>query len=378
MTPPTPPRAAPAHDRHHQPLTIGLVAPPWVPVPPPAYGGIELVIDVLARGLRARGHRVWLFTVGSSTCPVDRRWVLAEPPERIGDDLAGLTHALAAYDVLAGCSIVHDHTLAGPALASVGWPGPPVVTTNHGPFDERLSALYRRAARRVPLIAISANQAARAPAEIPVATVIPHGIDLDAYRPRLTGRGSDGYVACLTRMCPTKGVDIAARVAREAGVRLIIAAKMREPEEHAYFRQAVEPLLNDQVTYIGEVDHARKIELLRDADALLNPIRWDEPFGLVMIEALACGTPVIATPNGAATEIINRPQIGRLATTIGDLASALETVRRSGADRRQCRHHVVTHYSMQAMAAAHEAFYRHTIARHAPTHRRTARHPATA
>jgi glycosyltransferase involved in cell wall biosynthesis len=350
-------------------LTIGMVAPPWVPVPPPAYGGIELAIDVLARGLAARGQRVRLFTVGSSTCPVRREWVLPEPPDRIGDDLDGLTHALAAYEALADCDVIHDHTLAGPALAAAGWDGPPVVTTNHGPFDNRLSALYRRTAPRVPLIAISADQAAAAPDGVPVAVVIPHGVDLDAYPARLTRRGAGGYLLCLGRMSPTKGIDLAIHAARAAGRRLVIAAKCREPDEVAYYHQVIEPLLDDRITYVGEVDHTRKVDLLRGADALLNPIAWPEPFGLVMVEALACGTPVIATPNGAAKEIVDHGRCGWLAANLDDLTTAIEAAYNGAIDRRQCRHHAVTHYSMQAMAREHEHFYRNVL-----THRAALRY----
>jgi glycosyltransferase involved in cell wall biosynthesis len=344
-------------------LNIGIIAPPWVPVPPPAYGGIELVIDTLTRGLLARGHHVRLFTVGSSTCPVRRDWVLAGPPERIGEDLAGLTHALAAYETLAGCDILHDHTLAGPALVAAGWNGPPVVTTIHGPFDDRLSTLYRRTAHRVPLIAISADQASRAPQGVPVVTVIPHGVDLDAYPARVTRRASGGYLLCLGRMSPTKGIDLAIRAARRTGRRLVIAAKCREPDEHAYYHHVIEPLLDDQVTYVGEVDQARKIDFLRGADALLNPIQWPEPSGLVMIEALACGTPVIATPNGAAPEIITHGLNGFLATTIDDLTATIDATSRGAIDRRTCRLHAVNHHSMQALAREHETFYLSTISR---------------
>jgi glycosyltransferase involved in cell wall biosynthesis len=147
-----------------------------MPVPPPAYGGIESMIDALARGLAARGHEARLFTVGSSTCAVRRGWLHAEPPERIGSDLAGLCHAMAAYEWLADCDIVHDHSLTGPALAAAGGTTIPVVATNHGPFSPDLADLYRRVADRVPVVAISADQAARAPAGMPVVAVIHHGV----------------------------------------------------------------------------------------------------------------------------------------------------------------------------------------------------------
>jgi glycosyltransferase involved in cell wall biosynthesis len=193
-----------------------------------------------------------------------------------------------------------------------------------------------------------------------VATVIPHGIDLDSYQPRPRHRPSGNYLAVLSRMSPDKGIDVAIKVARRAGRRLKIAAKMREPVEYAYYHDVIEPLLGDGIEYVGEVDHHHKIRLLAGADVLLNPIQWPEPFGLAMIEALACGTPVIATPHGAAPEIVVPEVNGYLATTIDELAYAVGHLDRI--DRRRCRYHALNHFSMQAMAAEHAAFYQEVIA----------------
>jgi glycosyltransferase involved in cell wall biosynthesis len=294
------------------------------------------MIDGLARGLTALGHEVRLFTIGSSTCPVDRGWFHRAAPERIGSDLAGLSHALACeYLDAVGCDVIHDHTLAGLALAAAGWTTTPVVTTNHGPFAPDLVDLYCRVAQRVPIVAISADQAARAPAGVPITAVIHHDVDLSRYLPRTTRKRSGGYPLCLGRMSPDKGIDAAITAARAPGRRLLIAAKMREPDEHAYYRDRIELLLNDQIRYVGEVGHDAKIDLLRRADALVNPIRWPEPFGLVMIEALACGTPVIATPNGAAPEIVTPGVNGYLATPdhLTDAIGHLDQIDRRRAGR---------------------------------------------
>lgn len=342
-------------------LRIGIVAPPWVEVPPVAYGGAELMIDALARGLAARGHRVQLFTLGSSTCGVERGWLYESTPAQIGTAIVEIRHAMAAYDALADCTVVHDHTLAGVLLASLGLTAAPVLTTAHGPFDADLADLYRRVGHQVGVIAISADQASRAPAGLPLASVIHHGLDLDRYPPRLHGP-SDGYLLCLSRMHPDKGIDAAIKIARRAGRQLIIAAKMREPAEQAYFTNTIQPLLDHSVTYVGEVDHPTKVQLLQGADALLNPIAWPEPFGLTMIEALACGTPVIATPNGAAPEIVTPTINGYLAATPDQFVTAIE--RLTDIDRRRCRRDATTRFSMQAMAAEHETLYRHTITRH--------------
>lgn len=153
--------------------------------------------------------------------------------------------------------------------------------------------------------------------------------------------------------------------------RLVIAAKCREPDEWAYHRQVIETLLDDRVSYVGEVDHARKVELLQGVDVLLNPIQWREPFGLVMVEALACGTPVVAAPNGTASEIVDHGRTAYLAASVDDLAASIEAVYGGAIDRRRCRHHAVTHYSMQAMAREHEHFYRNVLTRRAADHAAT-------
>lgn len=340
-------------------MRIALVAPPWLPVPPPAYGGTELVLDGLARGLQLLGHEVLLCTTGDSTCPVDRVWT---HPEAIGVEnarpAAELKHVIDAYDAVTawGADVVHDHTLTG-LVWSAQYPELPVVTTNHGPFTGELGDVYRHLGHRVPIVAISAHQASTA-GDIPVAAVIHHGVDVAAHR---LGRGSGGYALFLGRMCPDKGVHTAIEVARRAGIRLLIAAKMKEPHERDYFAQKVRPLLGRDVEYIGEVGGAEKHELLADAVCLLNPIAWAEPFGMVMIEALAHGTPVVATPCGAAPEIVDDGVTGYLRETVDELADAVTKV--DGLDRRSCRAAAEARFSIAAMAEAHARFYRRQLQR---------------
>lgn len=193
----------------------------------------------------------------------------------------GGRHVINAYDHVRdwGADVVHDHTLVGPVYAERF--DLPVVTTNHGPFDGELADLYRAIADRVAVIAISHHQASTA-IQTPIAAVIHHGVDVDASP---HGSGDGGYALFLGRMSPDKGVDVAARVARRAEIRLRIAAKMREPAEVAYFERDVAPLLGDGIDYVGEVGGRAKLDLLAGARCLLNPIAWPEPFGMVMIEA---------------------------------------------------------------------------------------------
>lgn len=335
------------------PLRIALVAGPFVAVPPAGYGGTERVIDTLARGLHAAGHDVTLFTTGDSTCPVPRAWLFAEAaPDLMGSELRELRHVEHAYDLLAGCDVVHDHTLLGPYLAAARG-RTNVVTTNHGPFDADLADVYGRMQDRVPIIAISRHQASSAPPAVRVAAVIHHGLPLERY---VVGPGSPDRLVFVGRMNPSKGVHVAARVARRAGLPLVIAAKMRENPELEYFRAAVEPLLGHGVEYVGEIDEDAKIALLGSALALLNPISWPEPFGLVMAESLACGTPVVGFANGAAPEIVDDGETGLLVNGEDALVDALGRV--ADLSRRRCREVAEDRFSAARMVAEHELLYR--------------------
>jgi glycosyltransferase involved in cell wall biosynthesis len=251
---------------------------------------------------------------------------------------------------------VHDHTLIGPVYAE-RFEGLGVVTTNHGPFQSELGDLYRAIADQVPIIAISHHQAGTAP-EIPVAAVIHHGVDTSRFP---VGGGNGGYAAFLGRMCPEKGVSAAIRVARLAGVPLRIAAKMSEPAERAYFEAEVRPLLGGDVEYLGELDAYEKAELLGGTFCLLNPIAWPEPFGMVMVEALACGTPVVATPMGAAPEIVDDGATGFIRA--GEEALARAVLAAPGLDRALCREAACTKFSAERMVAEHLAVYRSVLER---------------
>lgn len=340
-------------------MRIAIVAPPWLPVPPPAYGGTENVLDTLARGLVAAGHDVLLCTTGDSTSPVARSSVF----ERAvgvgsGNSVDEIRHVIHAYEALEGVDVVHDHTLVGP-LYSAAFPGLPVVTTNHGPFNAALVDLYRVIAGRVPVIAISHNQASTA-LPVPIAAVIHHGVDPADFP---LGAGGGGYAVFLGRMHPSKAPHIAARIARTAGFPLRIAAKMREPEERDYFETLVRPLLGADVSYVGEADRETKIELLSSAECLLNPIAWAEPFGMVMIEALACGTPVLVTDCGAAPEIVEDGAVGFVRTDQAGLVEALGHLHEI--KRKTCRERVETVFSAHRMVEAHIDVYERAVKREA-------------
>jgi glycosyltransferase involved in cell wall biosynthesis len=333
---------------------IGIISPPWVAVPPLGYGGTEAVIDTLARGLVRAGHEVVLFATGDSTCPVERRSYWPEGVTPMGSILGETSHVLAAYDALAGCDVVHDHTLIGPLLTTRH--SVPVVTTNHAPFTPEIRALYAAATPAVSLVAISHAQRATAP-EIPVARVIHHGLDTSRVP---VGDGSGGYLVFLGRMNADKGVHRAIEVARRAGVPLKIAAKMREEAEIAYFDSVVRPLLGPDVEFLGEVAPPDREALLGSALALVNPIAWPEPFGMVMIESLATGTPVLTCPHGAAPEIVDDGITGFLAADVAALADAVALV--GSLDRRRCRAAVEARFSAERMVHDHVDLYRSLLA----------------
>jgi glycosyltransferase involved in cell wall biosynthesis len=337
-------------------MRIGLIAAPWIPVPPPNYGGTELVIDHIARGLVARGHDVRLFTVPESTCPVDRDWVLPKAAEPMGFTVPEAQHVLAAYEAFDDVDVIHDHTVLGPALAAGHkHPDIPVVFTNHNLVTAQTRPLLHAAAAAGSLIAISHDQYSRDP-DIQVSAVIHHGIDVDRYP---LGPGGGGYAMFLGRMNPDKGPERAIRIARAAGMPLKMVVKMWEPCEQAFFREVVEPLLGPDIELHLHSTHDENVELLRHAEALVNPISWHEPFGLVMPESLACGTPVLAFARGAAPEIIQHGVTGWLGADEADLSKALTRVREF--DRATCRQLVETRFTLDRMARDHERLYRRLI-----------------
>jgi len=332
-------------------MSIGLIAPPWLPVPPVAYGGTETVLDVLASGLTEAGHRVVLFASADSSCPVELR---SPSGPAQGVDVGGSSvevhHALSAYRELGDVDVIHDHTSVGPLVA---WAQrrPNVVTTNHNPFSAPYGSVFSAVDQLVDIVAISHHHAASA-VGIRIAKVIHHGLDPRSFP---IGRGDGGYLAFLGRMSPSKGPQRAIAIARAAGMPLVIAGKQHTAEEQQFFNSEIRPQLSAETTFVGEIGFADKVALLGGAKALLNPIAWDEPFGMVMIEALACGTPVYALSRGAAPEIVTSKATGLLAETDEELAVGLEDV--DSIDRAECRLVIESHFSMARMVDDHLELY---------------------
>jgi glycosyltransferase involved in cell wall biosynthesis len=338
-------------------MRIAVIAPPWAPVPPRLYGGIETVVDRQAVGLQAAGHDVVLFTTGDSTCAVPRRSFLPVAQGwRIGMSVPEVLHVSAAYDAIArlGFDVVHDHTVLGPFFAH-RCPEVPVVVTAHNPLEGEWTQLFTRIAEEVPVIAISHAQVAAMP-QIKPARVIHHGVDAADFP---VGSGGGAFVF-LGRMSPDKGAHSAMEAAHKAGARLVLAGKMRDRAEYDYFEQNVQPYLNENLVYAGEVPHEEKLELLAAAPALLFPIQWNEPFGMVMIEAMACGTPVIAFAQGAAPEVVRHGVTGMLCHDVDGMVEAMRGI--GEIDRGTCRAAVEGYFSTARMVAEHIELYEELIA----------------
>jgi glycosyltransferase involved in cell wall biosynthesis len=305
-------------------VRVGMLSPVWFPVPPDRYGGIEWVVHLLAESLVEAGVDVTLFASGDSRTAARLESVYPEAPsEWIGHTFWELRHAMACFEQAAdgAFDVVHDHSgLLGLALSPLS--PVPVVHTTHGTLGDEIGDLYASVCRQAPhahLISLTLAQRRPRP-DLPWLANCPNALDLDLYPFHI---GHEDYLLFLGRMSAEKGAHRAIEVARAAGVPLRIAGKCREPLERAYFDAFVRPGLGDGIEYVGEVDHGDKVELLQRARATIFPIEWEEPFGLVMIESLACGTPVIANRRGSVPEVLEDGVTGIVVDNHLGMAAAL-------------------------------------------------------
>jgi glycosyltransferase involved in cell wall biosynthesis len=341
-------------------VRIAEIAPPWFTVPPAGYGGIELVVALLTDGLVERGHDVTLFASGGSRTKASLVSPLVDPPDPalVGNTWYDTFHAAASYlDLDESFDVIHDHSgIVGPALGARRGGTPPVVHTLHGPWTEPSRKLYGLLDRYVHLVAISESQRDDNPT-IRYAGVVHNGIDLDTY-PFVEEK--DDFLVYIGRANPDKGPALAIEVARRAGLPLAMVVKKNEPFERSYWDEIVAPMLHDEVEVYEGISHERKVDLLGRARAKLFPIQWPEPFGLVMVEAMACGTPVVACPFGAAVELIEEGVTGYLSESIDGLVAAVGEIDRCSP--LECRARVRDRFSADAMVGAYERLYRSIVA----------------
>ncbi len=339
-----------------KPLRIGMLAPPWFAVPPSGYGGIEAMVAGLVNGLVARGHHVVLVGAGEPKTAAQRfHAVFSDPPsQRLGEPMPEVLHAAAAAALLEReeLDLVHDHTLAGPLLAR-GRHIPTVVTA-HGPVSGEPGDYLVALGTSVDVVAISQAQRRLRP-EVNWLTTVHNGIEVSSFP---LGKGDGGYLLFLGRFNADKGAHLAIDAARAAGRRLLLAGKLNEPAERSYFAEAVAPRLGGAVEYVGEADAATKRELLAGAEALLFPVQWDEPFGLVMVEAMPCGTPVVALRRGSVPEIVSDGESGFVVDDEEGLVRAIGAVELL--DRRRCRARAEL-FDNARMVEGYEAAYRSVL-----------------
>jgi glycosyltransferase involved in cell wall biosynthesis len=340
-------------------MRIAIVAPVWFPVPPSGYGGIELVVSLLTEGLVDAGHDVTLFASGGSETRAHliSSMEVAPDPRELGNPWYDAYHALSCYLQVDGFDVVHDHAgVVGPVCGAMLRNVPPVVHTLHGPWTEQTRLLYGLAQRFVHLVAISDAQRADNN-DVAYAATVHNGIDLDAYPFRAD---KDDFLVYIGRANPDKGPKEAIQIARRAGRPLHMILKRSEPPERKYFEREIEPALGSDITLYENVSHETKTDLLGRAYAMVFPIRWPEPFGLVMAEAMACGTPVVTTNYGAAPELVDDGVTGFRRDGDDDLVDALAHV--GSLDPAACRRWVEERYSGPAMVRGYEAVYQQVVA----------------
>jgi len=342
-------------------LRIAVLSPVWFRVPPDGYGGIECVVSLLADSLVEAGHDVTLFASGDSLTKAKLASVYKKAPSlQIGRSVPEMHHALACFERAEEFDVINDHS-GLPAAAFGGLVETPTLHTMHGPLDGPIApAVYEQIARVAPgvgFISISMNQRKPKP-DLPWVANCPNALDLSVY-PCQPHKGD--YLFFLGRMSPDKGAHRAIAIAKETGLPLKIAGKMQDPEEKDYFRELVEPHLGEQIEYLGEVNHGEKVELLQNARLTLFPIEWEEPFGLVPIESMACGTPVLATRYGAVPEVITNGVGGIIVDDYREMAGLIDEA--SAIDPWVCRRHVEERFAPERQVADYVAAYEGAIER---------------
>lgn len=335
-----------------------MLAPPWIPVPPPGYGGVEWVVSALTEALVGRGHEVTLFCAPGSVSSAHAVSLLdAAHPDEIERSLYEADHVARAFESVEApggrpIDVIHDHC-GFTALAMADRVATPLVHTLHGPFTPHTAAFYQRHGRKAALVGISHAQLASGPVGLKPAGVIPNPIDVASWPMR---HDKDDYLLWIGRMTVEKGPHRAIAAAAAADVPIVLAGVIQPGQQEFFEREVLPHVDGDRVRFIGEIGGALKHSTFAGARALLMPIRWQEPFGMVMVEALACGTPVIAFAEGAAREIIVDGETGFLVDDEKAMGAAV--ARLSTIDPRACRAWVVEHCDVNVVAAAYEQTYR--------------------
>jgi len=336
-------------------VRIALIAPPFISVPPKQYGGTELFIAQLALGLKRQGHDVTLYATGDSTLPVQVKSIYPKSDwpikGEIFDNYKDVTHnGWAVRDASDYADVIHLNGAPGIVLSR--FVKQPVVYTVHHAFEQNLTDYYL-AHPRVTYVCISNYQ--REQLRVPNARAIHHGVDTKQYR--LTKR-KQNYLSFLGRLAPVKGAHLAIEVSKKSGIPLKIAGQI-QPLFQSYFDAEIKPHIDGKhIEYVGEADHAAKNELLGNSLAMLFPIQWHEPFGLVMVESMACGTPVLALPGGSVAEVVKPGVSGTICGSVDELADAAKS---ASFDAAEVRRYVENNFSLDRMVTHYIGLYEELI-----------------
>ena len=329
-------------------MRIAQISTPHIAAPPKGFGASELIAGLLAEELTRRGHHVTLFTTVDSPARVSE---VAYFPEARGlepFELRELLHIGRALEGAREFDIIHNHCLsAGPAFGKLA-PVPFISTLHY------LSPAVR-AFPRCTYVAVSESQRRSLP-DLNIAAVVHNAIDPSAYTLRLEKKS---YLLFLGRFHPNKGVHLAIEVAKRRGEHLIIAALPPPDDQRDYFDSHIRPHLGGLIEWVGGVEGPVKDELLGHARCVLLPICWDEPFGLVYLEAMACGTPVLTFARGAAPEVVQHGRTGYVVRTLDEMIAALDRIQ--DIDPWECRRHVEAHFTVSRMADDYLSVYQTLI-----------------
>ncbi len=344
-------------------MRIAMVAPLELRVPPLGYGGTELVVSLITEELIRRGHEVTLFASGDAV--TSARLVSVVPAFLRGTGrekgVLNLLNLVSCLERSGRFDIIHNHNQSE-GLAVANLTDTPMLTTFHSTVTDEQSLLLDRYTGWHN--AISESAGSLLPRRDRFAGVVLNAIDVESYP--FNGSRREPHLLFLSRMSPEKGAHLAIEVARRLGRRLILAGNVDDPDEE-YFHRRIAPFLDgDMVRYVGEADHHQKRDVLSRAACLLAPITWDEPFGLFMIEAMACGTPVVAYRRGAASELVEHGKTGFVVDSVDEMAEAVQHV--DQIDPRTCRQHVAERFDVPRMTDDYLALYERIVM--SPTYRK--------
>lgn len=349
-------------------MKIAMIVPPWIKLPPEGFGGIEVVASLLTERLVEKGHEVTLFSVGSSQTKArlfsvfgnEMLTTLDKPSSNIIN--VATTHILSAYSEIAkgGFDIVHDHTWKE-GLLCASFMDIPVVHTLHSPMDKENKKFYSiirdRKIKNIHFVSISDFQQQCLP-DLDYAGTVYNGIRFKEYP---FSRKKEDYYFYIGRFIPEKGPHLACEAAKRLGLNLVLAGKVNEKAESVYFEQYIRPYLGSKIRFIGEVGQwsKTKMNLLSRGKGYLYPIQWDEPFGITMVESMACGTPVFTLNRGSAPEVVEHGVTGFVENNLEDFMKSVKHL--DDIDPAQCRERARKMFTTEVMADKYVAIYENIL-----------------